>query len=111
MRLTYKDFLRARPLDTRDVSVPEWAPADMSAEDAATLTVTVRALSGKQRDAFEASLVKREGSKAKPDYVNIRAKLVALCMVAGPDDPPWSETVLGASNAAALDRVFTVCQE
>ena len=108
--LRYKDLLRARPLQTEDVPVPEWAPDDMPADEVAALTVKVRALSGKQRDAFEGSLVNGEGKKRKTDLANIRAKLVAMCIVIGPDDPPWQPEVLGALNAAALDRVFTVCQ-
>jgi len=113
MRLTKQDILNSRPLPTEEVLVPEWAPADWPAAQAATATVTVRAMTGRQRDAFEASLVAGEGKKRKPDLINVRAKLVGLCMVdeAGRRTHTDAEVAsLGDTSAAALDRVFTVCQ-
>lgn len=109
-RFKMADFPLVRPLATEDVAVPEWAADGASAAEAADLFVTVRALSGKQRDAFEASLVQGEGKKRKADLVNVRAKLCALCIVPDPGDAAWTEFQLGTLDAAALDRVFTVAQ-
>jgi hypothetical protein len=104
------DFPKVKALRTEDVPVPEWATEDMTAEEVAGLCVTVRAMTGKQRDAFEASLVSGEGKKRKADLVNVRAKLVAMCLVNEPGDAPLTEFQLGALDAAGLDRVFVVCQ-
>ena len=100
--LSKQDILNARDLSTEDICVPEWGG-----------TVRVRSLTGKERDAFEASLMSGEGKKRKVDLANIRAKLVAMCIVdeAGAREFDDVEVAaLGAKSAAALDRVFSVCQ-
>lgn len=58
--------------DTRPsekVEVPAWGT-----------TVTVRGLSGRDRDAFEATCRKRVGKKFEPDVDNVRAKLLVQCL-------------------------------
>lgn len=100
--LSKQSILNANDLQTEDVEVPAWGG-----------TVRVRSLTGKQRDAFEASLVSGEGKKRKPDLVNVRAKLVGLCLVDEQGARLFSESeilALGAKSASALDSVFTVCQ-
>lgn len=100
--LSKQAILAAQDLVTEDVEVPEWGG-----------TVRVRTLTGKERDAFEASLTSGEGRRRKADLVNIRAKLVGMCMVdeTGSREFDDGEVVaLGAKSAAALDRVFSVCQ-
>jgi len=100
--LTKQDILNARDLATEDIDVPEWGG-----------TVRVRTLTGRERDLFEASLTTGEGKKRKVDLANIRAKLVAMCIVDETGAREFEDTeiaALGAKSAAALDRVFSACQ-
>jgi hypothetical protein len=100
--LSKQQILNAVDMTTADVIVPEWGG-----------TMRVRTLSGKERDQFEASLVVGAGKKRRPDMVNIRAKLVALCAIDEGGNRLFNESeiaLLGAKSAAALDRVFTACQ-
>jgi hypothetical protein len=100
--LTKQEIMVADDMRTEDVDVPEWGG-----------TVRVRTLSGRERDAFEASLVSGEGKKRKADLVNVRAKLVGSCLVDENGKRVFTDaeiSFLGAKSAAALDRVFTVCQ-
>ena len=57
-----------------DVEVPEWGG-----------TVRVKAMSGVEKDAFEASVttIRRNGNKVeqRPNLENVRAKLLAHCIV------------------------------
>ena len=83
-----------------DVEVPEWGGS-----------VRVKALSGAERDAFEASLTEQKGKKIRMRMQNVRARLVRLTcvdekgvLIFQPSDEHW----LGEKNAAALDRVFSV---
>lgn len=100
--LSKQAIINAQDLPTEDVAVPEWGG-----------TVRVRSLSARQRDTFEASLVKGQGKDRRADLINVRAKLVAACLVdeAGTRVFTDAEAVeLGAKSGAAMDRVFTVCQ-
>lgn len=98
--LTRDQILGVPDIMREDVDVPEWGG-----------TVCVKGLSGTERDAFEASMVGRNGAM-KLD--NIRAKLVSLAVV----DPDTGESlfsvgdvaILGGKSAAALNRVFGVAQ-
>lgn len=86
------------------VEVPEWGGS-----------VRVKSLTATERDAFEASLVAGEGKNRKANLANIRAKLVASCLVDEVGnrlflDASAGASVLGAKNGAAMDRIFTVCQ-
>lgn len=100
--LKKQDILAAGDLKTEDVEVQEWGGA-----------VRVRTLTGRERDAFEASLAKGEGRDRKTDLANLRAKLVGLCLVDEKGDRLFEDAeveMLGAKSAAALDRVFSVAQ-
>ena len=106
--LTREQILNANDLKTEEVNVPEWGG-----------TVVIKMMTGKQRDAFEASLMGEVDPKnpksQKMVYNNIRAKLVAMSII----DPATKELmfnvadveVLGTKSAAALDRVFTASQK
>jgi hypothetical protein len=70
-------------------------------------------MSGKERDSFEASMIKGKGKSANVNLENLRAKLVSKCVVdeAGTrlfsdDDIP----ALASKSAAALNRVYEVAQ-
>ena len=101
--LTKSAILAADDLKTEDVDVPEWGG-----------TVRVRAFSGRERDAFEASLVRGDGKDRKVDLTNMRARLVALTVVDESGQKVFTQDdvdLLGAKSDAALDRVFSVAQK
>jgi len=103
--MSLRDQIRAnKPADFVKVSVPEWG-AD----------VYVRGMTGRERDAWEASMLVRTG-KGRPDVnmENVRAKLVALTAcdeqhnrIFTDDDASW----LGDTDCKALDRIFAVAQQ
>lgn len=100
--LTRDAILGAADLATEEVPVPEWGGV-----------VLVRGLSGAQRDAYEASIVKNVGGKPKMDMENMRAKLVALCVVDDAGSPLFTMAdveALGRKSGAVLQRVFVVAQ-
>jgi hypothetical protein len=109
--LTRDAILGAHDLPREDVRVPEWFHAESGAD-----TVLVQGLNGTQRDEFEASTISLRGPAGKqqavPDTANIRAKLVARCII----DPDTTKPMftqqdvhkLGEKSSAALDRVFEV---
>jgi hypothetical protein len=97
--LTRDAILAAPDLAIVEVEVPEWGG-----------TVRVRALNGTERDAFEASCMKeRKDGKTDFDPRNMRAKLVALCLVDANGLRIFQQDdvkALGRKSARALSRVF-----
>jgi hypothetical protein len=81
-----------------DVPVPEWGGV-----------ARVKALSGAERDRYEASLATQRGKKMQMDMTNARARLVAIAVIDEAGQPlfsPRDAEALGEKSAAALDRVF-----
>ena len=77
------------------VEIPEWSG-----------TVWVKVMTGTERDAWEASCIGHGGS---PNLVNMRARLVCVCLVDengetvfGPKDVPE----IGRIDSRILDRLF-----
>jgi len=100
--LTRDEILGADDLKTESVEVPEWGG-----------TVLVRELTGAERDEWEASVVKTNGTKVTVDSRNMRAKLASLCIVDENGKRVFSEKdaiKLGAKSAAALDRVTDIAR-
>lgn len=99
--LSRDEILKRTDLPTEEVEVPEWGGS-----------VTVRALSGKERDAFEASLIQDRGKQGMVRQLgNARAKLVVRCLVDADGQRLFADqdaNALGETSAAALDRLFTV---
>ncbi len=97
------DILRADDIKIEEVPVPEWA------QDGAVL---VKGLSGVERDAFEASMIKGSGKNQKVDTQNIRAKLCSLAIVDSEGNRIFDDlgaiAALGKKSAAALTRVYEV---
>lgn len=106
--LTADEILGTDDLPTEWCPVKEWGGK-----------VLVRALTGRERDVFEGSIVKQRGKVRETNVDNIRAKLCQLTMI----DPTDTETAvskrkplfsgkqvdqLGKKSAAALDRVYDV---
>jgi hypothetical protein len=103
MPLSRDQILEAKDLETREVDCPEWGGS-----------VLVKALSGRERDAWEASLVQMRGKQQVPQLGNIRAKLVARCVVDENGERLFTDAdikALGEKSAAALDRIFDVASE
>ena len=100
--LTRDEILGADDLKTESVDVPEWGGA-----------VTVRELTGTERDLWESSVVKTNGADVTIDSKNMRAKLAALCIVDDEGKRLFTEKdaiKLGEKSAAALDRVTDVAR-
>lgn len=102
-RLNREEILNAPDLLTEEVSVPEWGGE-----------VLVRGMTGTERDAFETEIVLlKDGKKAELVRENIRAKLVARCIVGDDGERIFNDAdiyALGKKSAAALDRVFGIAQ-
>lgn len=101
--LSRDDILKADDRKTEVVPVPEWGG-----------DVRLRTLSGAERDAFEASTVEVRGGKQRQNFKNLRARLVALCLVDEDNRRMFTSgdvAKLGEKSSAALDRLFTKCQE
>lgn len=100
MNLLSRDaILSANDTPSEIVDVPEWGGS-----------VRVMAMSGTERDKFEASLV---GKGNKPNLDNFRAKLAATCIVDENGERMFAEkdiAALGKKSAAALDRVASAAQ-
>jgi hypothetical protein len=96
-------ILTANDLQTEDVEVPEWGGA-----------VRVRSFTGRERDAFEASMVRGDGKDRRVDLTNMRARLVGLTVIDETGQRLFTDEevdLLGAKSGAALDRVFAVAQK
>lgn len=101
--LSKEAILAVEDLPTEDVDVPEWGGA-----------VRIKGLSGRERDRFESSsIVTDKKGVSKPNYTNLRARLVALSIVDESGRRMFSDTdvnLLGTKSAAALERVFKAAQ-
>jgi ribosomal protein L12E/L44/L45/RPP1/RPP2 len=100
VRLSRDDVLKAEDLTTEEVDVPEWGGS-----------VLVRGLSGRERDEFEASMMVRRGKRYVPDTANVRAKIVARCVIGDDGERLFTDSdvdALGEKSGAAIDRVYEV---
>jgi len=98
--LTRDAILGAEDLKRERVEVPEWGGA-----------VFVQELTGQDRDEWESSIVSIQGTEAKIDSRNLRAKLVSLCVVDEDGKRLFTTKdvqALGRKSAAALDRIVEV---
>lgn len=97
-----EQILSAQDLEKELVEVKEWGGA-----------VYVRALTGTERDAFEASMVDQRGKSRTINLKNLRARLCALTICDEEGNRLFSDAdveELGKKSAAALTRVFEVAQ-
>jgi hypothetical protein len=96
------DILEAVDLQREIVDVPEWGGS-----------VYVQGMSGTSRDSFERSMVEIRGKESTVNWKNLRAKLVARCIVDSEGVRIFHDLdieELGNKSAAALQRVFLVAQ-
>lgn len=76
-------------------------------------SVIVRGMTGRERDAFEASCLVAKGRKREINTLDMRAKLVALCCIDEKGQRLFSDedvAVLGDVRADVIDRLFSVAQ-
>lgn len=100
MPLSKDQILSAQDLKTISVPVPEWGGS-----------VSVRTLSGVERDEWEASIV---GENRKLDTANLRARFAALVIVDDSGQRMFNDLdaqLLGRKSARALNRVFEAGQK
>ena len=101
--LSKSAILCANDLQTEDVEVPEWGGA-----------VRVCSFTGRERDAFESSMVRGDGRDRRVDLTNMRARLVGLTVIDETGQRLFTDEeadLLGAKSGAALDRVFAIAQK
>jgi len=101
--LTRDDIMAINDLPCEDVLIPEWG----------NRYVRVRGLTGAERDQFEQSIVEARGKDTRVNLRNIRAKLVALCVVDEEGKRLFKDEdaeLLGRKSAVALNRIFEVAQ-
>ena len=107
-RLTREAILNAQDQETEDVFVPLWEGY-----------VTIRSMTGTERDKYEASLVSyQRDAQGRPqvksiELDNLRARLISLVAIDEKGDRLFTETDvlrLGEKNAVALDLLFTAAQ-
>lgn len=100
MLLSKDALLAATTLPREQVQVPELGGA-----------VVVQGLTAAQRDTFEASLFTRKGKHREENLANMRARLLALCLVDERGQRLFSDadtTALGAVRADVANRLFDV---
>ena len=101
--LTRQEILSIRDIRTETVFVPEWGGA-----------VRIKAMTGKERDAWETALFQIDGKDVKMNKENLRAKLVALTVVDEAGQRLFTEAdveALGSKSASALDRIYQASQK
>jgi hypothetical protein len=105
--LTKAHIKAARDIEFYEVHVPEWAPEGTDPEQA---YVVCKTMTGKERDAFEASLIQGAGRAQRIDMNNVRGKFCSLIIV----DPETRQRMFGreeidelaARSSVALNRVY-----
>jgi hypothetical protein len=100
MVLSRDDVLKHSEVVTERLEVPEWGGE-----------VIVRGMTGRERDSWEASMFEQRGKKmiANPD--NVRAKLVARCVIDEDGRRLFMDSdtdALGGLSAAPISRIYDV---
>lgn len=101
--LTRSQILEATDNVAVSVEVPEWGGS-----------VMVRALTGKERDIFEQSMIEMQGKQVTMKLANARARLVAMATVDEEGKSLFTLSdveALGKKNAMVLDRLSSKIQE
>jgi hypothetical protein len=95
-----EEILGADDLSFEDIPVPEWGP---------NKGVRLMSLTGTQRDDFEDKTVIQKGGDQKMNLINMRARLLSLCIVDANGKRIFSDVevpLLGQKNAKILERLF-----
>lgn len=110
-RLSKADILGAADLKTVDVSVPEWGGV-----------VTLKTMTGAERDEFEASLSSSTDAKmvdgkavsVKVDLRGLKVRLLSLTIVDAEGALLFSKADVAdllEKNGGVIDRLFQECQK
>lgn len=95
--LTAAQILAADDIKIEEVEIPEWGGK-----------VYVRTLTGRERDAFEASTVSEEGVAVQLRNLRARFAAIVCCNEEGerlfPTDQ--AESALGSKSSVPLDRIW-----
>ena len=97
-KLSKDDIFKADDLPTKDMDIPEWGG-----------TLTVRTLTGAERDLFESAFVNQD----KIDIRGIKARLIQLTVMNGDGQPMFTKAYLqkiNSKSASVIDRIFQVSQ-
>src|SRR4030042_110875 len=98
MTLSKMDILGASDRAIQTVAVPEWGG-----------DVSMRALSARERDAFELSV--NDGKRK--DMANLRARLLVRCLCDEQGNRIFEDSdadALGAKSARAAERLFDIAR-
>lgn len=86
-------------------------PTEVVAVPELKIQVTVRGMTGAERDAFEAGCVAGRGKRRELSLLNVRAKVVAFCCLDEQGARLFSDAdaeALGHVRADVIDRLFAV---
>lgn len=103
--LSKNDILSIDDLVVEELEIPEWNGC-----------VFLRALTGEERDAFEAESIIGKGKNKEVNMKNLRARLIARCVVDPVDKkmPMFTKSdveALGKKSSKALDRIYSKATE
>lgn len=96
--LTKDQILSASDRKIEEVEVPEWNGS-----------VYIRNMTGGERDAYEASLIKMQGKSVQANMADARAKLCAICICDEDGNRLFTDDEakeLSNKCASALDRIY-----
>jgi len=82
------------------VNVPEWG-----------YDIIIKTMTGKERDAYEASMMQKNGKETKFSIENYRVKLLAKCIVNSKGEQILTEKQLERRSSKAISRLYDVAQE
>ena len=97
-KLTKADIFKADDLPTKDMDIPEWGG-----------TLTVRTLTGIERDEWESAFVNQD----KIAIRGLKARLVQLTTMNGDGQQMFTKADLqkiNSKSASVIDRIFQVSQ-
>ena len=100
--LTKQQIFAISDVQREVVKVPEWGG-----------DVLVQGLTGRERDAYEATIITQRKGETKVNLINARSKLVALSVIDEQGNRLFDDmdvAQLGAKSAVALERVFDVAR-
>lgn len=99
--LTKDQIISANDIITETISIPEWGG-----------DVSIKVMSGTERDAFESSIFEQKGKDIQRNLNNLRAKLVSKCLIDDKGSRLFSDKeieIVGKKSAKVLDRLYEVC--
>ena len=97
-KLSKDDIFKADDLPTKDMDIPEWGG-----------TLTIRTLTGAERDQFESAFVNHD----QIDIRGLKARLIQLTVQNGDGQPMFTKADLqkiNSKSASVIDRIFQVSQ-